>query len=53
MHNYAQVGVGVFFSNFVKLTIFSILHNYAQADEIALSSTKKEQHVGSGLKISL
>ena len=25
-----------FYSNYVKLTIFSILHNYAQADVIAL-----------------
>ena len=38
MHNYAQAGVGVFFcSNCVKVVSFSILHNYAQADVIALS----------------
>ena len=53
MHNYAQVGVGVFLLKLYKIDIFSILHNYVQANEIALSSTKKEQHVGSGLKISL
>ena len=38
MHNYAQADVGGFFcSNCVEVVSYSILHNYAQADAIALS----------------
>ena len=37
MHNYAQAGVGGFFClNCVKVVSYSILHNYAQTDVIAL-----------------
>ena len=36
MHNYAQAGGCFYCSNCVKVVSYSILHNYAQADVIAL-----------------